>query len=432
MHAGEGARRDRLLLTAAGVALTAAFVGLGLADDLHTRIPLFMLLYGAAFAAYLAGLRVAVASRGPDPALVIVMIAVAVLARAAVIPARPDLSTDIYRYLWEGRAVLHGVNPFAVAPADTSLAPLRDADFAFVNHKQLATIYPPAAQAVFAAAARIHSGATTLKALFALFDLATIAALMALLRARGRPVVHALAYAWSPLVIFETGHSGHLDAMGVFFLVAAILLSAGPRRWAAPVLLGVSILVKYLAVILLPFLAAKRRWGALVVVAAVVVVGYLPFLGAGRRLAASLREYGSTWWFNGPPYMAASAMLRDPALARRLLVALGAAFAVVAAFRERDLARFAYRVVACVLLLSPTVYPWYLVWIVPFLCLFPSRGWLAFTGLVALSYQVWTVYGASGAWLLPNWVLAAEYVPFYGLLVWDVLRPRDDGGARRA
>ena len=76
------------------------------------------------------------------------------------------------------------------------------------------------------------------------------------------------------------------------------------------------------------------------------------------------------------------------------------------------------------ILLSPTVYPWYLVWIVPFLCVYPNRAWLLFTGLVALSYWVWVVYDATGVWALPGGLLALEYVPFYGLLVWDATRER--------
>jgi hypothetical protein len=422
MPAGDGARRDRIRLIAAGSVLAAACIGLGRADTLHTRIPEFLALYGVAFAAYLAGVRVAWRSRHPDRVLVFVMLAAAVLARAAVVPARPDLSTDIYRYLWEGRMVAHGINPFALAPADTSLVALRDADFPLINHGHLVTIYPPFAQAVFAAASRLHPGAPTLKAVFTFFDLATVGVLMAMLRRRRRPAVHALAYGWSPLVIVETGHSGHLDAMGAFFLVVAVALFAGRGRWAGAVSLGLSVLVKYLGVVLVPFMAARRRWGVVAVVAVVVIVGYLPFLGAGTRLVGSLREYGATWWFNGPPYMALAAVIHDPALARRLLVAFGVVFALVTAFRETDPARYACRVVACALLLSPTVYPWYLVWIVPFLCLFPSRGWFAFTGLVALSYIVWPAYAASGAWTLPNWVLALEYLPVYGLLAWDAWR----------
>jgi hypothetical protein len=101
---------------------------------------------------------------------------------------------------------------------------------------------------------------------------------------------------------------------------------------------------------------------------------------------------------------------------------------LVASRRERDPARFLYLVTGCALLLSPTVYPWYLMWMVPLLCIYPDRAWIAFTGLVALSYGVWAVYDRSGAWRVPTWLLAIEYAPFYGLLARE-LWPK---GARRA
>lgn len=411
--------RDRLVILAAGAMLVAAFALIAVTDELHRRIPLLLLLYGAAFATYAAALRVALAARRGDRFLVGVMITVAVLARVVLVPARPDLSTDIYRYAWEGRVVLHGANPFAVAPADSTLVPLRDGDFARINHRHMATIYPPLAQGVFAVAARLHPGVYALKVLFVLFDLATLAALVLLLRARGRPPAHALVYAWSPLVILETAHSGHMDAVGVFFLVLGLALLARHRAAAGYAALGASFLAKYTTLVLLPFLVVRRRWRGIAVVVAVAITGYLPFLDAGPRLLDSLRAYSGTWWFNGPSFMALAGILGDPALARGLLAGAGVTFAIAAAFREKDMVRYAFLVVGCSLLLAPTLYPWYLIWMVPFLCLYPSRAWIAFTGLVALSYQVWTVYDTTGAWVLPTRVLALEYVPFYAMLAWE-------------
>ncbi len=431
MPGGDATRRDRVVLVVAAAVLVGAFAGLGSVDDLHRHIPLFFILYATAFAAYIAGVRIAFRSAPDDRGVAIVMVVAAVLSRAVALPARPDLSSDIYRYVWEGRMVLHGVNPFVVAPADTALAPFRDADYALINHKHLATIYPPLAQALFALAAKIRADVHTFKAMFVLFDLATVGALIALLRGRGRPAAHALAYAWSPLVIFETAHSGHLDAAGVFFLVTGLAVFARRARVSAFVAFAASILVKYMAIALLPFFAAKRRWLGIAVVVVVVVAGYLPFLGAGGHLVRSLREYGHAWWFNGPPFMALSGILRTPELARGLLTAFGAAVAVAVGYRERDLVRAAFLIIACALLLSPTVYPWYVVWIVPFLCVFPSRAWLAFTGLVALSYGVWTVYNRSGIWMIPNSLLAVEYVPFYALLAWEGARAARAPGATR-
>jgi hypothetical protein len=419
--------RPRLVLFLAGCVLVAAFALIAAADDLHRRLPLLYALYGAAFAAYLAAL--AAAARAPGGrAAVILMVAVAVAARVVLIPARPDLSTDVYRYAWEGRVVLDGANPFAVPPADSSLAHLRDDDFARINHRHMATIYPPLAQGVFALAAWIGPGVLALKSLFVLFDLATLAVLARLLRDRGRPPAHALVYAWSPLVILETGHSGHMDAVGVFGMMLGILLVTRRRMASGGAALAAAFLAKYLTVALLPYFIVRRHWRALAAAAVVAIAGYLPFLDAGPRLADSLRAYSGGWWFNGPPFMALAGLLGDPDAARRLLAGAGGAFAVAAAFRAKDLARFSFLVVGCSLLLAPTVYPWYLIWIVPLLCLYRSRAWIAFTGLVALSYQVWAVYDASGAWILPGWVLALEYLPFYGLLVWEGRRGRGPGG----
>jgi hypothetical protein len=423
-------RRDRAVLTATGVALVAALAAIGALPAPRLRVGVFLALYAAAFAAYALAVRTVLRLRACDRATAALILSVAVLGHAAVLPARPDLSTDVYRYAWEGRVMLEGANPFAVAPADSTLAHLRDDDYEAVSHKDLATIYPPLAQGLFALAAKVHPGVRTLKVILSLFDLATVLVLFRLLRRRGRSEAHALVYAWSPLVIVETGHSGHVDAAGVFLLVLGLhLYLSGRRAWAGAVL-GLSFLVKYLAAAIAPFLA-RRRAAALVALVAVAALGYAPFLDAGARLAGSLREYGAHWWFNGPPFLALAGIAGDPMLARRLLAAAGVAFAIAAASRERDLARYAYLVIACALLVSPTVYPWYATWLVPLLCVFPSRAWIAFTGLVALSYTVWTVYGDTGAWVLPTWVLALEYLPFYALLLAGLARRRPAGEARR-
>jgi hypothetical protein len=264
-----------------------------------------------------------------------------------------------------------------------------------------------------------------LKAIFVLFDVGTILLLLVILRARGRPPIHAVVYAWSPLVILETGHSGHMDAVGVFCLVLGFACLARGKQLPAYAALGGAFLAKYVTVLLLPFFVVRRHWKGIAIAALVVAVGYVPFLGAGPRLLDSLRVYGDSWWFNGPPFMALTGVLGDPVLCRRLLAGAGLAFAVAAAFRERDLVRYAFLVLACSLLIAPTVYPWYLLWIIPFLCLYPSRAWIAFTGLVMLSYRVWDAYGATGAWVLPSAVLALEYVPFYALLAWEGWRKTD-------
>jgi hypothetical protein len=299
---------------------------------------------------------------------------------------------------------------------------LRDADYGQVAYQSMPAIYPPLAQGAFALTQLVHSGWLTLKILFSLFNLGTTLMLFRLLRRRGRPEAHALLFAWNPLVIVEAGLSGHVDAMAAFFLVLALALwESGRRAWSG-VVFGASALVKYLALVALPWLARRRYLAVALLLVLVLVAGYLPFWNAGAKLFASLRLYTATWYFNGPPFFVLSSFLGSPDLARRLLLGGAAAFVMVAAMRERELARFLYLVVGCALVVSPTVYPWYLLWIAPFFALYRNRAWIGFSALVMLSYLVWSYYIDTGAWVLPNWLLALEYAPFYVALLAGLAR----------
>lgn len=422
-------RSDRWLVSGAGVLLVAAFLALALTSDLNHRIPRFLILYGVAFVAYAVAVwRILQKGDTCSRRWLWWLLAVAVVARLVVLPAQPVMSTDIYRYLWEGRVILDGHNPFAVAPEAPALDPLRDSNYSDINHKDLETIYPPVAQGVFAIAAWVNPGLTAQKAAFTLFDLGTILVLLVLLRRRGSPVMSVAVYAWNPLVIFETSHSGHLDAVGVFFMVLSLWWFLSDARARGAVALAASFLSKYIAVLLGPWLLLRSRyarWIPLTVL--VVVLGYLPFASAGSRLFSSLQVYGSEWEFNGLLYWLAALTGADGRIIRLLLALAAVVFILIRAARSQDLITYVHAAVACVLLLSPTLYPWYVVWMVPLLCLRPQRSWILFTGLVFASYWVWTVRDATGQWHLPGVILAVEYIPFYGLLLWDLRRRRRQG-----
>jgi hypothetical protein len=275
----------------------------------HTHVATFLVLYGVAFAAYVLAARLVLGARVQDARLTLMVVAVSALAHASVIPARPDLSTDIHRYAWEGRVVLHGGNPFLTPPDDSTLAALRDADYGQVAYQKMPAIYPPLAQGAFALAQLVHTGPFTLKILFSLFNLGTTLVLFRLLRRRGVSETHALLFAWNPLVIVEAGLSGHVDAMAAFFLLLGLALWESGRRVWSGVALGGSALVKYLALASVAWLARRRHYAVAAVVLLVLVAGYIPFWSAGAKLFASLRLYTATWYFNGPPFFMLSSFL---------------------------------------------------------------------------------------------------------------------------
>lgn len=411
-------------LVPAGTSLVAIFVALGLFADLERRIPLFLALYAAAFGAYLVGVVAAGRSEHTRRTLGFILL-FGILARLVLVASTPAMSTDIYRYVWEGRVILDGHNPFAITPGDSSLAHLRDENFARINHPRMETIYPPVAQGVFALGALFTNTVAALKLLFIVFDIAVVLVLIALLRARGQPSTLAIVYAWSPLVIFETAHSGHMDAVGIFFLMLGLLWFERGRKVAGAASLGFAFASKYASALLVPYFALRRRdvrWIGLAL--ALVLVCYLPFAGAGMKIFSSLLVYSREWEFNGLAYRVTQSLVGDGLTARGILALLLVGIVFATARRQGDLLRYAFIALAAGLLLAPTLYPWYLAWVVPFLCIFPNRAWIMFTGLVMLSYGVLPHFAATGEWRLPAALIAIEYAPFYLLLTAGWLRQR--------
>lgn len=253
-------------------------------------------LAGLAYAAALLVIR-----RGPMPrAALIVVAAAAVLMRLPPLLSPPLLSTDIYRYVWDGRVQAAGINPYAYLPADPALARLRDPGtgatsiYANINRAEFApTIYPPAAQALFAAVAWVWPGLWGIKAAMLGFDALAAFAALGLLRAARLPPEQVLIYAWNPLVVWEFAGGGHIDAAAAALSALALLLAA--RRapaWAGAALAG-AIMCKLLPAALVP--ALWRRWELRLPVACgcVMAAGYGWYSGAGWRVLGYLPGYAS-------------------------------------------------------------------------------------------------------------------------------------------
>jgi hypothetical protein len=415
-------RRYRWLTAATGAVIVGLSAGVAALGDLTRALPAFLVAFAGMHVAYLFSVYFfsrLTASRRSTLALAF---AVAVAGRLVGLGASPSLSDDAYRYVWEGRVLRAGFSPYAHAPDSAALEQLRDANYERINHKNLPTIYPPAAQGAFFIGAWIGSNVAAQKCIFVLFDLATMVVLALYLRARGGNPIQCAVYGWNPLVIVEFAHSGHMDSLAVFFLVAAVFLLQKSRHLAGVAAMALSFLAKYFALALLPFLVFRRRylpWGALFV--GLCVVGYLPFAEAGARVTGSLDVYRRHWHFNSLVFETAR-RFADPAWTRWALVAVLIGVALRQGYLKRDLLRYTYVVVGCALVLSPTVYPWYACWMVPFLCFYASRAWLYLSGAIVLSYTVWPRFIESGEWRVSWAVLLVEYVPFFALLLYDGYR----------
>ena len=413
---------------AALLALTAVATAIQEPDNLDR----FLAVVGAQGAVYLVAVW-AVWNGRSSRRLVIGVATVAVLIRIPALAAPPFLSTDVYRYVWDGRVEAAGINPYRYVPTDPELAPLRDPDiFPEINRNNYArTIYPPVAEAIFLAVTRIGESVTGLKAAMVGFEVITFVLLVRLLVAEGLPVGRVVVYAWHPLPLWEFAGNGHIDAALIAFTVAALWAARQRRGWLAGLALAGAALTKLYPVILLP--ALYRRWDLALpaAFAAAVVVGYLPFIAAGWDVLGFLPGYAGEEGFDaaGSGFYLLSLLRQLPPLAvisgRVYMVGAALILAALAVLvmlpRDSTRSPFAGAAVlatAFTVLVSPH-YPWYFTWLIVFACMIRSWALLWLTNACFLLYLI-----PVGSQLVrDNYRLAVEsiiYGPFAALALADL------------
>lgn len=388
-----------------------------------------------------------------------VILAVAAAARITVaIAGPPALSDDIWRYIHDGATLgIAGENPYAQSPAEA------DPDFRG-NHPELVTIYQPASQWVFAGLARLAAWPHGLPADavfrlgFSVVDLLVVGLLMAALWRTGRSAWWAALYAWHPLAITEVAGAGHQDPVGIAAMIASLLFAAvvadrhtsgescppGRASWAAgcgaamawaiavkPVVAPLALLV---AVIWLRR-GGKRAWPEIAAAggagAAVLAALYVPFAlmpGGLERMFETVQTFTQHWRFNASLH----ALLEGGGLGKAAVDAVsgGLLLAVlgVVAWRARKVWSAAGAYLLAALLLSSTVHPWYVLWL---LALIPmSRqpaGWVL-AATVTLAHVVWLTPEDVG---VASWLRVIEYAPVYAAVGWTAWRHFQPSAARR-
>lgn len=395
------------------------------------------------------------------------------VARGLFLFSTPICETDFYRYLWDGAVTAHGLNPYAHAPGDVLSDDAGEGDYGGwlgalaassggvidrVNHPRLGSIYPPVAQGAFALAYRLRPWSVgALRAVMLLFDTATLLVLLALLRHAGLPLTCALVYWWNPVLIKETVNSAHMDVIALPFALGAVLLAAKGRHTRAAAALALAVGAKIWPVILLPLVLRgalrfpRRFFAALLVFGLVLGVLMLP-VAATLRLGgdSGFIAYGREWEMNDALFMAVRKAIvsslgvlgvaldgaqsglaaRAATAALLALVALGAVWRPAA--NTRDLCGRALLVVAALFLLSPTQFPWYFVWVIPFLALRPRLSLLFFAVLLPLYYLRFHFDARDQVGLFDNGIVWIEFAPVWALLLVEWYRERcaRDGASR--
>jgi alpha-1,6-mannosyltransferase len=334
------------------------------------------------------------------------------------------LSTDLYRYVWDGRMQAAGVNPYRYIPSDPKLEKYRDEKiYPHINRKTYAvTIYPPVAEMTFLAMTRISESPRWVRLLMVFFDALTIYLLIRLLTAFGLPAQRVLLYAWNPLPIWEFASGGHIDALLLALLATVLLLHRRGRVIATAATLAAATLVKLFPVVLFPALYRRWRygWKMPVVFVGVCVAAYLPYWltysmrGTLGFLPAYTSEEGIQ---SGDRFFLMSLLPSEwmrrvhlplyPVFVVLTLVLLGSAAAWAFWKPETDdrsiLRRCLCLATIFTAVLSPG-YPWYFCWLAPFLVVlpYPWLFWLTVSPFVL--YLNWIHYESSDIFLLNSFI----------------------------
>ena len=388
------------------------------------------------------------------------LLVTALLLRLVWFVQPPGLSEDAYRYLWDGMLSAQGVNPYPQAPQELTEIQQQHSDlYSKMTHADRTSIYPPAAQFLFWANHLLWGTSVIGWKIWLL--LAELLLLCFWQRWGGLQAHNLSLWLLNPLVVIEFYSSGHIDLLAVCLLTGALVLATLPGRtrqlWQ-PLLLSLATLIKLFPAFAAPLLIkhqgslrASLRYGALYALGlALPTAAFLALRGfpaaSWEAFTEIVNTFRSIWRFNALPILALDdyrltlrplaervflygllGIVLGPSLWRLFQLLRRQEFKQWRDWLQQELqppsleslASSLYFILMLLYVCSHTMHPWYLSW---GLLVYPILGMRYWAGiyLSAASFVSYLTY-----WFEPPgdrlWALWLEYLPFYLLLLRDVV-----------
>ncbi len=460
------------LLLFLSLSLVSLTIGFGLFIHQNDFAEL-LFFYGFFFVVYAVICRYVESNR-----TVYFLLALALFLRLLLVFVMPNLSDDIYRFVWDGRLIINGISPFAELPTHyiENKLNLRGIDQNLYNHlnsPEYFTVYPPVPQSVFAWAGfifpkNIWGSMLVMKSVLLLFEAGTFFLLLKLLKHYSLPQKNALLYALNPLVIWDTFANVHFEIAMVFFVLLALWFLVQFKWINSAIAMSFAVLSKLIPLILLPFLIRKLGWKKAIIyfliVGTTVILCFLPFfnLNTIKNLAGSLDLYFQRFEYNASVYYAMR-YIGQKISGYNLIYALGPILAFITAasifgmafsrkktkvhlpntskkedehnktfFEKQKISFFeaalgeAYAklpvqwlfAMTIFLLLATTVHPWYLTLIIALCVLTRFRYPILWSGLIVMTYVNYS-YAEFSENL---WIVAVEYLLLFAFIWWEMFR----------
>lgn len=352
------------------------------------------------------------------------------LLKILFINTEPIGSDDYYRYIWDGKVQANGINPFLYQPNSVKLNSLHsDLLPDKVSYPYIKTIYFPVAQWIFVLAYKISGeNAIGLKLIYLLFEFITLLALYYMLKRYDISLKYILIYATLPLITFQFFIDAHIDIVGTALMIASIAFYFYNKKLFSYLLLGLSVSVKPTGLLLLPLyyqneIGIREKLKSIIIPIFVFIITFLPYMFTATPLD-TLVNYSVNWTFNGMVFNTLSLFINNNYTIRIICGILFLLIFVYLYFIKTDLIKKIYLSLFLLMLFSPVVHPWYLVWFAVLLPVVKSYSGIYFVSIISLTLLTVINFQTTGVWNESGIILLIEYIPLIIIFLYEIFYTR--------
>ncbi|MFW9903557.1 MAG: glycosyltransferase family 87 protein [Candidatus Thorarchaeota archaeon] len=360
-------------------------------------------------------------SSGFSKYTLLIIIVFALIFQVVILFTNVSLSDDIYRFYYEGKGLVNGINPY-VTPVQEFPDNLKDQYFEEVNNPYVTSPYPPLAIFIFAVLYLISPTPIIYRICFSLSFLVSVLGCYKIIDPETKWKL--IIYAWNPLLHIETANGSHFDVIVALMIIIMLLCLKAERLATAGFFLVLGFLLKYYP-ILLVFAFWKQYEKRGLVIIFIGVLSYVLLVLVNPFLIQGLIIYLEDWYFNASIFWLVYALLNYFLLSKIIVGITILIILTIIAFKSQIDYISSYRsaviIIGSLLLLQPVFHPWYIFWLFPFLIIDNKMNlsWIFLSGTLVLSYHVYILYDTIGIWIESNLIRMTEYLPFFSVLIFE-------------
>lgn len=375
------------------------------------------------------------------------LILLGVLARVMLLPSTPVLSDDVYRFIWDGRLLAEGINPFAQVPSfyinnpTLEVSGLTNELYQLLNSPNNHTIYPPVVQFIFWLSAiifpdSIYNSIVFIRAFHFLAEFGVLYFSILLLKQLKLPARNIFLYFLNPLVILELTGNIHAEGIMLFFLLGGIFLYHKDKLLLAGVFLALAVATKLIPLIFLPYLLLttpiRKSVPLFSTLGITTLLLFLPLLDIAfiTGMQSSVSLYFQKFEFNASIYYIVREIgywvkgyniieTAGKALAICSFVSI-MSISVIAARKRWNMMSTLAMILLSYLLFTNILHPWYVIGLMGITIFTNMRFAILWTGVVFATYAGYTLTGFKEN----IWVVFFEYALVFGVFIYEFINKK--------